>query len=215
MIVSNTSIPLHSGKEIQVMDIDAAAAGTQVAKFAIDAESVLVSLYVGTIAGDLDIKVYTVGKDGEEVQVIAFPIISAPTTELFLKKAASVMQKIRVVATYTGACTFNIRARGVSSEAASVKILGQNAGKNYATTINAVPGLLIPVSIADRVGIAIHNTSTTKTIYMGFTSADCNVTDGWEISPGEKLGLDIASGVEVYCMVTAGSVIAKILEAGT
>ena len=215
MIISNTSIPLDLGKEIQVMDVTDTVAGSKTAKFAVDAESVLISLYVGSISGDLDVTVYTVGKDGEEVAVITFPTISSPTTELFLKKAASVLQRIRVVVTYTGACEFNIRARGVSAEAASVKILGQNAGKNYATTITTTPALLIPISLVDRVGIAIHNTSATKTIYMGFTALSTTVTDGWEIAPGEKLGLDIASGVEVYCMVTSGSVTAKILEAGT
>lgn len=215
MVMAKTAGPLTTGKEIQVMDQNVIGSGTVTEIFSIDAESVLLSLYVGTVTADLTVKAYTEGKDGQLVEVIAFPVITAPTTGLLLKKAASVLQRIKVVATYTGDCEFNIRARGVGAEASSVKILGQNSGKNYFTTITTTPSLLIPTAIVDRVGVAIHNTHPTKLIYMGFTAASCTVADGWEIAPGEKLGLDIASGVDVYAMVTSGTVIAKILEAGT
>lgn len=211
--------PLHQGQSAQIISETVSGSGTLTKRFSIDSDSVLISLAVTATSGTIDVAVYTSASDtgplAQELLVISFPTILAPTSALIIKKAAAIMGYIRVVVTHSGAATLEVKARGMATGESSVRILGQNAATAYATTIGIAPTLLIPASISDRVGIAIHNTSTLDIVYMGFTSAECLSIDAWEISPGEKLGLDIASGVDVYTRAAAGSIKVKLLEAGS
>lgn len=214
-ITTITSIPLTPGKELQAIDAIATEAGVQSVKFAIDSETILVSLYVESVAGDLDVVVETYGKDiGEAIPVIAFPTISAPTTSLILKKASAAMQHIRVTATYTDACTFNVRVRGISGGATDVKILG--AGNAVATNavITTTPAVIVPVSLTDRTGVVVKNNNASGILYLGFSLAEATLSTGYPIGPKEALALDVASGVAVYGVSDSVNIDIRLLEAG-
>lgn len=216
MLTNILDIPLKPGQTVTVFDTIQAVAGTASVRFAIQAETILVSEWVDATSGSVDVVVTTQHSDNtESTSVITFPTINAPTTEIVLRKAAAVMQYITITATWTAACQFTVKARGVSSGLASVTILGSNVAKNYITTMTPTPTLIIPVALDGREGIALHNTAASQKVYMSFTLANCNPTVGWEIGPGEKLGLDIAGGVTLYGMVVAGSEVVKVLEAGS
>lgn len=208
---------LAPGRTVTVFDEAPIAAGTVTRSFAIQSDSVLFAVYVGAVAGTVDISVATAdGDGGPTTNVITFPTITSPSSELQLRKAAAVMGYIVVTVTYSGACDFTIKARGVvSSSEASVKILGQSSARNYHVEVTDTPSLLIPAALIDRSGLAIHNTDATRIVYMGFTLASTTTVDGWEIAPGEKLGLDVASGVDIYGFVLTGTTALKILEAGS
>lgn len=204
------------GQTVAVFEESPTQAGTISRRFAIRSDSVLVSAWVGATSGTVDISVTTQhGDDTQSATVITFPTVTSPTSEIVLRKAAAVMQYITVTVTYSDACQFVVKARGIGTGEASVKLLGPNTAKNYFSTLTTTPSLIIPVALDDRSGIALHNTDSVKTIYMGFTIADTNAASGWEIGPGEKLGLDVASGVAVYGMVAAGTAKIKVLEAGS
>lgn len=214
-LTSLSSTALATGKSVTVFDEAPTAAGSLSRQFAVESESVLVSLWVSSTVGDVNVVVATKAgsNDTESVDVITFPTISAPTTDLLLKKAAIVMGYVTVTVTFSGACDFVVKARGISVGEASVKLLGQNAAINYTTNVTNVTAPIIPAALADRAGIALHNTSTTQIVYMGFHTP---LTDAdWEIAPGEKLGLDVAAGVAVYGLVGAGTVVVKVLEMGS
>lgn len=215
-IVPKTAGPLTLGKEIQVMDITATEAGTQTAKFAIDAESVLFSLYVGTVSGDVNVTVYTYGLDGHEVPIIEFPTVSAPTTELLLRKAASALQLIKVVVTYTDACTFNLRARGASAEAASFQILSANTFRASQKDVTTTAGTLIAAALSDRNGVLITNNNVggNEILYLGGSLLEATTGVGTPIRPGGNITLDIAAGAEIYAVADNGTIDVRISETG-
>lgn len=204
---------LGEGKEFQVMDITAAGAGTSTQAFNIDAESVLFSLYVGSVTGDLTVTAYTTGLDEQETEIVVFPTISAPTSELLLKKAAATLQKIRVVATYTGACSFNLRARGVSAGASSVKIEGATGFRVSKKSVTTTASALLPASLADRTAIHIINIDPIATLWVAETSGKASATDGAPIyANGGNLTIDLAAGSTIYGAVTAGTLDVRIIE---
>ena len=208
---------LSPGKALTVLSEAPAAAGTSARRFAVESDTILISLYASAVSGDVTVKVYTQAGDDDtqDVEVISFPVISAPTTELLLRKAAVVMQYVRVEVTYTGACNYTVKAKAIQSGETSVRLLGQNQATAYATTVNTSTGLLIPAALTDRVGIALHNTSAGTLVYLGFTNAEAISIDACELAPGEKAGLDVASGVAIYARAASGTVKVKIMEAGS
>ena len=214
-IKTKTAGPLTTGKEIQVMDLNESGAGTLTEIFSIDAESVLMSLYVGSVAGDVNVTVYTVGSDGHETEIIQFPTISAPTSEMLLRKAASALQRIKVVVQFTDACVLNIRARGASAEGASVKIEGASSFTVLQENVTTTAAVLVSASLTDRNGIIIINTSASQTVYVAETLAKATAGLGAPIYPnGGNLALDLAGGAEIYAVSSAGTADMRIIQTG-
>lgn len=214
-VIPKTAGPLTTGKEIQVANLSPTAAGTESVIFSIDAESVLLSLYVEAVSGDLDVKAYTVGADGQEVEIISFPTISAPTNELLLRKAASALQRIRVEVTYTDACTFNLRARGVAAEGASVKIEGASSFQVTQVNITTTASALLSAGLTDRNGIMVVNTDPSQTLYIAESLAKATAGLGAPVYPnGGNISLDLAAGGTLYAVSTAGTIDVRIVETG-
>lgn len=214
-VIAHTAGPLTTGKEVQVLKSVQTAAGTESVRFSVDAETVLLSAAIISTSGDVDIKVYTQGgDDGQEMQIISFPTISAPTTSLVMKKAAQTLQRVRVEVTFTGACSYNIRARGISGGAADVRILGATDATASASTVTTTAGVLVPSALTDRSGVVLKNNNSTGIMYIGFTMAQAATSIGYPVGPQEALALDVDSGVEVYAVADAGTIDVRILEAG-
>ena len=214
-VVPYTAGPLTQGKEVQVLKSVQTAAGTESVIFSVDAETVLLSAAIISTSGDVDIKVYTQGgDDGQELNIIAFPTISAPTTSLVMKKAAQTLQRVRVEVTYTGACSYNIRARGISGGAADVRILGATNATASANTVSTTAAVLVPSALTDRSGVVIKNNNLSGTMYLGFSLAQASSTIGYPVGPQEALALDVDSGVAVYAVADSGTIDVRLLEAG-
>lgn len=123
-VLSNKTGNLARGKQRLLLDRDESAAGVDQIDQGIEADSVIVSLQIESLTGTLDLKVETVaGQNGSTQlkEVITFPQQSGPTTTLVIRKAPDIMDRIRVTATYTGACKYKVYVRGVGApdEAAS------------------------------------------------------------------------------------------------
>lgn len=190
----------------------ATAAGSQSVEIGVDADTVIVSLFVSSVSGDLDITVDTVGGQGT-VQVISFPTVSAPTANLLIRKAAAIMDRIRVNATYSDAVDFEVRVRGVGTGEASVRILGSNEAVAKQSDISTVD-VLVGAALTDRSGLIVKNNNATGILFVGFTAAEATTGNGYPIGPGESLGMDIAAGQEVYGVASSGTIDVRILEAG-
>lgn len=207
--------PLHLGKTGLVMREAPASSGSKEVTFTTDAESILISLYASSVSGTLDVEVWTVGADGEELKVITFPQLSSSTSELVLRKAAATLDNVRVRAAYSDAAEFDIRAKGIGTGDLSVQILGQSEARASQEDVGtAPPTLLIAASLTDRAGMIIKNFSSTETLYVGFTEAETTASNGYPLSPGESLGLDVASGQEVYGVSSSGTIDTRLMEAG-
>jgi hypothetical protein len=212
---AHTGSPLAIGKTITVIDATATVAAVHESLFSIDADSVLISLFVTAVSGDLDVVVYTLTEEGKEVDVISFPTISSPTTNLLLKKAAIVMSRIRVVATYTAACTFEVRARGISAGETSVRILGANEFEVSKASPTTVASVVIPAVLSDRNGVLLYNYSAASIVFVGETALKAtDAGGGYPIVPGGTLSLDIISGASVYASTDAGTGDLRIIQAG-
>lgn len=206
---------LGEGKEIQLLDITSVGAGSEEVTFNIDSESVLLSLYVGSVAGDLTVTAYTIGSDGQETEIISFPTISAPTAELLLRKAASTLQKVKVTCTYSGATSFNLRARGVYAGASSVRIEGASSFRVTQNNITTSAEALVAAGLTDRTGILVINTSTIGTLWIAETLAKATAADGAPIYPnGGNMAVDLAAGQALYAVASSGTIDVRIVELG-
>ena len=204
---------LPRGKERQVIAESPTAAGSKTVELGVDADTVIVSLFVSSVSGDLDVSVDTLGGDAS-VQVISFPTVSSPTADLLIRKAAAIMDRIRITATYTDAVDYEVRVRGVGTGEASVKILGVNDATASQNDVSTTEEILVPASLTDRAGLILKNNSSTGILYIGFTVAETTAANGYPIGPGEALGIDVAAGQEIYGIASAGTIDVRLMEAG-
>jgi len=183
----------------------------------IDADSIQASLWVGSLSGTLDVTIYTLTEDGKETSVISFPQVTAASGSLQIRKAAAIMSRIRVEVVASDAADFEVRIRGIGTGEASVRILAANEAKASQEDIGTgTPTLIVPAALNDRAGFVIknNNSGAGEILYIGFTSGETTTTNGYPIGPQESLGVDVASGQEVYGLGTV-TIDARLLEASS
>lgn len=203
---------LPRGKERLVIDETATTSGSKTVELGVDADTVIVSIFVTSVSGDLDVSVGTKGGEGE-VEVISFPTVSSPTADLLIRKAAAIMDRLVITATYTDAVDYEVRVRGVGTGESSVRILGANEATASQTDISGVD-VLVPAALSDRAGLIVKNNNSTGILYVGFTASEATSGNGYPIGPGESLGMDVAAGQEVYAVASTGTIDVRLLEAG-
>ena len=201
-------------------------ASTKEKSLAVEASGVLLSLYVEELTGTLDVNVYTFTKDGHEKLIDSFPTISAPTTELILRKQVEVHDHLRVEVITSGAAKYDIRAKGVEAGISSVIISGSGAADNYGILMDTTPRLIVPVSITDQNNVSIINNNPVggATLYVGFKStitttnaAVVGVTDpnaASPVPPGASIGLSVTAGLSVYGVCASGTVDVRVVLLG-
>lgn len=192
------------------------AAGETSKEGSIRSDSLLVSLWVQNVSsGSLTITVYTLTDEGKEVSVITFPAINAPTTNLLLRKSAVSLQRFRIVASYTGACDYEVYVRAIEGAGeSSSRILGNNDWRVSQQTVGTVAVALIPASLDDRQGILVKNWSSTQTLYIAESAVKATVADGYPLAPRDALALDVAAGAEVWAVSSAPGADVRLAEAG-
>lgn len=86
--------------------------------------------------------------------------------------------------------------------------------------VNSAMAYALPmIPLADRNSMAIHNTSTIDTLFIGPTNTvtadnEIGVTSGWEIGPGDYHNVDLKKNILTYARAPIGKTIrVKILEA--
>jgi hypothetical protein len=209
------TIPLPEGKTTPLLVVNPAEQGTWIVEFSLDADSVLLSLFVDSItSGSLSVEAFAVADEGKEVSIIEFPTITGPTTNLLLRKAAVALSRIKVVVTSTGPASFDLRARGIGAGESTVRIVGASDLVTSTATVTTTPTSILPVTLTDRLGVVLRNW-TGNVIYLAETAAKANPTQGYPIGIGESLGLDIQAGQEVWAATASGSSDVRIMEAGT
>lgn len=205
---------LPRGKEVRVLNIDSTVAGVSTEEIGIDSDSVLVSVFCDSTAGDLDVLVETTTDVGQDVPIIVFPTISGPTTNLVIKKAALSMDRIRITATYTGACKFSVRVRGIGNGETTAITQGQANASAEQHDVGTTTTELVSAVLYDRAGFVIKNFSAYSILYIGFTAAEAVVGTGWPLVPGEALACDVAAGQSIFAVSDTGIVDARVLIAG-
>jgi hypothetical protein len=114
LVTTLSGSPLPEGKTLPLLDVVKSGADTDIVNFAIDANGILLAVYVEQItSGQLTVIAETIGEDDKVREVITFPAFTAVTTQLEFKTAVNLLSRIRVTATCTGGCQYRIWARGI------------------------------------------------------------------------------------------------------
>jgi hypothetical protein len=207
---------LESGQTILVIGESFVGSSSVTRIFTLDSDTFQTSLFVSSISGTLDIAISTIAGEGKEKEVITYSNITAPSTELDLKKAATAMGVVKVVATYTGDCSFELRAKGLSSGETSARIQSASTARASKVTVPTPGKVLVDAALSDRKGIIVRNWSTTATLYLGFSPGEASVGQGYPLKPQEALSLDIGAGAVLYAGISGGATVdVRIIEAGS
>lgn len=192
------------------------AAGTTTKDGSIDSDSLLVTLWVDSVtSGTLSLTVYTLTDEDKVKDIINFPTVSAPSTELLLRKAAISLQRFRIVATYTGGCEYEVYVRAISSGGeSSARILGSSNWRVSQVTVGVTPQVLIASSLEDRSGVLVKNWSATANVFIAESGASSTPGVGYPLAPKDALALDIAAGAAVYGVSDVPGADLRIVEAG-
>jgi len=207
---------IHNGTQELLIKQTTLASGTSSKEGVIQSDSLLCTLWVDSItSGTLNVSVYTLTDTGKEVLLFSFPTLTAPSTELLLKKSGVSMQRFRVVATYTGVCQYEIYARALDGAGeSSSRILGANTWDVEQVTVGTGAQVLIPASLQDRNGLVVKNWSSTQTVYLANTLAKADSSKGYPLAPRDALAMDVAAGAEVYVVSDAAGADIRIAQSG-
>lgn len=205
---------LQSGKTLLVFSETVQSAGSQSRIFTLDSDTFQTSLFVASITGSLSITISTLTQEGREKEVISYDNITSASTQLDLRKAATAMGVVKVVAVYTGPCSFELRAKGLSSGETSAKILSANVAKASQITVYTSPVILLAAALSDRKGVIVKNNSNNGTLYVGFSQAQASSTVGYPLGKGEALSLDVGAGATLWGVASTGLIDVRIIEAG-
>jgi hypothetical protein len=216
---------LPTGKAKVLIDETITTDGSTTATFATDADGVLVWTHVSAITGTLDISIYTYLETGEEVLLTTFPTLSAPTADIVVKKAATIAQRIKIVATYTGTASYKIVVRGLRAGEldATVTIVGANNSKFTGVEVGTSATILLASSLTDRQGFVIKNwhEDGNAILYIADSLIAAVAGNGhaYPLARGEALPADLQSGVDLYAIfdtanITPGYKNVRIIEGG-
>lgn len=206
---------LNPGRAEQVVKETTTGPGTTVKDGSILADSLLISVAIDSItSGSLSVTVYNLTDSGDEVELMVFPTISGPTTEVYIRKLRLSAPNYRVKITYTGVCSYEIQAKAVTgSGEIAASILGSNTWSVGQTTIGTIPQILIPAAIIDRRGFIIRNYSA-NVIFVAPDIITATTVLGFPIPPGETLAVDLASGAEIYAVSSEAGADVRYAQAG-
>jgi hypothetical protein len=207
--------PISPGKTVIVFREDTFGPQTQSIVFTSDGDSVLLSLWVGSLSsGTLSVRAFTQADDTKEVEILAFPVISAPTTELLLQKAALALSRVRLEISATGTVgDLDIRAKALSAGETSAKILSAGSLETSSISIGTSPTLLIASSLTDRNGLTIKNFGGGGTLYLSEAQAKLP-SSAWPVGPGEVWSLDVNAGVEIWAVSSSGTLDVRLAQSG-
>lgn len=206
---------IHPGTQERLLKESPTQAGSISREGSIQSDSLLVTLWVDSVtSGALDVSVYTLTDNGKELLLFSFPQITAPSTELLLKKSGVSMQRFRIQATYTGACSYEVYVRAIEGAGESnVRIVGPANLETSQIDIPNTPTVLIPAALADRIGVTIKNFAGGAVLYVSESSGKLPA-QAWPITPGEVWSLDVAAGAVIYGESSGATLDVRLAQAG-
>jgi hypothetical protein len=180
---------------------------------AISAEGALISLFVNSLSGSLNITVYTLTEDGKRQKLFDFPQVNTATPELVIKTISPTLNLIEIVCTYNGPCDYEVHVRGITSGQVSSRLLSPTTLSAKKVTQGTLPAVLIPATTETRSAVIIRNASA-GVLYLGGTLAEATLATGFPVASGESIVIDIAGGQAVYAVGTVVGMDIRYMEAG-
>lgn len=178
-------------------------------------DALLVSLYVGSIAGTLSVSVDTIQDNGQYVTEFTYPLISSPTPFILQRKTGVKLQRFRIVVTYTGIASYEVYVRAISNSGeSSTRILGSADWETDQVTVGTSPTLLIAAALVDRNGVVLKNWSNAANVYVAESSAKLLASKGYPLAARDGLALDISAGAEVWAMSDTPGADMRLAQSG-
>lgn len=207
---------IHPGTQERVVTETTTGSGSTIREGSIQSDSLLVTLWAQSVtSGSLSVSVFTLTDEGREKEIITFPALVAPTTELLLRKSAVSLQRFRIVATYSGICEYEIYVRAIEGAGeSSSKIAGAGSWSVSQTNVTTVAGVLIASTLTDRAGVLVKNWGTTGTIFIAESLIKADAAIGYPLAAKDALALDISAGTAVYAVADTGPIDVRIVQAG-
>lgn len=208
---------LHPGVQERLFIEAPTAAGTLTKEISVQSDTVMVTLFVDSTAGDLTVNVWGFTDDAYQRKILlfSFPTISSPTTNLVLKRAAITTARVLVEAVYTDTCSYEIYVRAIMAGLSETKILGA-AGLTMSQkdVPTGAPTNIIPASLQDRAGVVVKNWSSSGTVYLGATTLEATISNGYPLGPKDAIAVDVSAGVSIYGVADAGVVDLRLSQSG-
>lgn len=191
------------------------ASGSIERQVSLETDAVLVTLFATTVAGTLNVSVYaTTADDGRESLLFSFPQLNAATTNLLLRRSSVTTKRVRIVVSYSDACTYEIYARAVFAGTSDTRILGASGFEVDKQIVNTTNITLIPSTLVDRSGLLVKNWSNTQTIFIAESSAKLTAGKGYPLAPKDALALDVSAGVTVWAVSDIAGADVRIAQSG-
>lgn len=213
---------LNHGVQLPVISADVSQAETFDVAFDVQSDSILVTVFAETNAGDLNVEVFAFTEGGprkpgiqtQEASIIQFPTITGPTTNLLLETAAATTSKVRVKASCTAAAKFYVTARAINGGTSTTRVVTAGAAITDQKIVDAgIPQLIIPPTLITGIGFILKNWSQAgQVIYISEQSAKANPTVGYPISPGGNVAVSVKGGQAWYASASADGADLRILE---
>lgn len=212
---------ISPGVQLSVLRRDESVAGTADVSFDVQSDSLLTTLFAEVLVGTLFVQVFALTQGGpadstpaHEVPLYSFPVLSAPTANLLIQKAAATTSRVRVKAIWTGACKFEVQARAINGGTSETSVVSANEVSVEQKLINAGPAqVLIPASLIDNIGFQMRNWSANGAIvYVAETQAKATPALGWPCAPGDVLSISVRGGQTWYASSNINGADIRILE---
>jgi hypothetical protein len=113
------SNPLQYGKQSTLQSLTSLESGVHNYTLTLDSSACILSLYVPSLSGTVDCRVYTRTNIGQELLKDSFTQISSPTPELVLLRVNDVMGELRIELDLDSTAQVELKARAVHSVADS------------------------------------------------------------------------------------------------
>jgi hypothetical protein len=205
---------LQAGGQERIIGETTTGAGTTVREGSIKSDSLLATLWVGSVTGDLQVTLYTLTQEGREVELFSFPLVVSGTTNLLLKKSGVSLQRFKVVATYSGVADYEVYIRAIEGAGeSSVRIVSSGSLVTSAVSISTTPSILLSSTLGDRNGVTIKNYSGGGTLFISESMAKLPA-QSWPLGLGEVWSLDVQAGVTLYGVSSSGIINVRVAEAG-
>jgi hypothetical protein len=147
---------VNQGKTLVLFD-GTLPAGTTEIPFTLDADSLLVSVFVRSISGTVDISVDTRTYPNEDLNVITFTTISGPSSDLVFQTAAKTLANHVVKVVNSGTVNVQIVAKGLTTLQTITS--GGGSGSNA--------DILLGTGVTSRPTITLANTEESISLPTG------------------------------------------------
>jgi hypothetical protein len=212
---------ISNGVQLSVLRRDVTTAGNADVVFDVQSDSLLTTLFAEVLVGTLDVGVYAITQGGpddsspaHEVLLYSFPTISAPSTDLLIQTAAATTARVRIKATWTGACKFDVQARAINGGTSKTQVITANEVQTDQITINSGPAqVLIPASLVDNIGFQLRNWSTNGAIvYISTDPLKAVPSLGYPMGPGDVVSISVKGGQAWFASANINGADLRILE---